>query len=409
MTNLKSRLDLKSYRQLIYITIAALAIGVFTGSLVVLFIKSLNWSIDFRKEHSFIILFLPIIGFCVAWVYKHYGLDSFKGNSLIIDEIHAPKNRIPLRMVPLIFISTCLSHLFGASVGREGAAVQMGGGLSAFFAKTLKAKESQKRLFLMMGMSAGFSAIFGTPVAGAVFGLEVLFVGALAYEALVPCVLASAVAFYTTLYLGVVSTHYFSIAVPFIEIKGVFAAILAGVMFGLTAKLFIWSTHKVKELFSNNIKNSLLHPLAGGILLVILFYLVGSDRYHSLGEEIIHDSFRMRVYPWDFFGKLFSTALSIGSGFKGGEVMSLFYMGSTLGNSLSFILPLDYPVLAALGFVSVFAGATNTPLTGFLLAFELYGSSIGVYAAVAVSFSYLFSGKKGIYHTQVVHREKTID
>ncbi|NOT77391.1 MAG: voltage-gated chloride channel protein [Bacteriovoracaceae bacterium] len=401
--------EAKRLKSLLFFVTAAILIGSMTGVISALFIRLITWSISFRKDHEYIIFFLPLVGFIVLWVYKKFGNTAHLGNNLILDEIHKPQKKIPLRMVPFIFISTILSHLFGASVGREGAAVQMGGGISEFVSSLLKVSAENRRLFLMMGMSSGFAAVFGTPVTGAIFGIEVLFLGAIAYEALIPCLLSSIVGYYTTLMLGVSSAHYFPIDIPHIELRGLIAAIIAGIFFGYTAKLFIWSVKKAKSTFAKIIKNNLLHPVVGGILLICLFYLIDSDRYHSLGEEIIHASFRQRVYPWDFLGKIFSTSLSLGSGFKGGEVLSLFYIGSTLGNTLSFILPLEYPVLAALGFVSVFAGAANTPISCFFLAFELFGSGIGLYSALAISISYLFSGKESIYSSQPTHNAKIFD
>ena len=170
----------------------------------------------------------------------------------------------------------------------------------------------------------------------------------------------------------------------------------------------MWAIHKVKDLYKEKVKNDLLHPVIGGVILVICFYAFGSDRYHNLGEEIIHASFTQHVYPWDFLGKIFTTAVSVGSGFRGGEVMSLFYIGSTLGNTLAFVLPLEYPLLAALGFVSVFAGAANVPIASVILAFELFGPGIGAYAALAIVASYLCSGGHGIYHSQRTRIEKNI-
>jgi H+/Cl- antiporter ClcA len=208
--------------------------------------------------------------------------------------------------------------------------------------------------------------------------------------------------------LGVVHPHYFYLDSPSVSITGIIASVIAGIIFGLTAKLFVWAIHSVKDLYKEKVKNDLLPPVIGGAILVVCYYVFGSDRYHSLGEEIIHASFTHHVYPWDFLGKIFTTAVSVGSGFRGGEVMSLFYIGSTLGNSLSFILPLDYPILAALGFVSVFAGAANVPIASVILAFELFGPGIGVYAALAIVSSYLFSGGHGIYHSQRTHTEKNI-
>lgn len=383
-------------------------IGALSGIASTLFLHSVDWAIDFRRSHEWMIFFLPLIGFLVAWFYKVYGREVEKGNNLILDEIHEPKKTIPFRMVPMIFFGAVISHLFGASVGREGAAVQMGGGISDQFAKYLDRFFKNRRLILMMGMSAGFSSIFGTPIAGAIFGFEVLFIGTLVYDALLPCLIAAISGYYTALLLGVSHPHYFYMDIPAVSIPGILSAVIAGVIFGYSAKLFIWSLHKIKNVLKEKVQNNLLHPVIGGFILIALYLVVGSDRYHSLGEEIIRASFTQHMYPWDFLGKIFSTAVSVGAGFKGGEVMSLFYIGATLGNSLAFILPLEYPILAALGFVSVFSGAANTPIAGVILAFELFGPGIGVYAALAVVASYLFSGKSGIYHSQRARVEKNI-
>lgn len=386
----------------------AVVIGICAGFTSTLFLHSIDWAIEFRRAHDWMIVFLPLVGFVVAWFYKEYGASVQRGNNLIIDEIHEPNKTIPVRMVPMIFVSSVLSHLFGASVGREGAAVQMSAGLSDQFSKYLGRFYSNRRLILMMGMSAGFSSIFGTPIAGAIFGFEVLFIGTLVYDALLPCLVAAVAGYYTALLLGVHHSSYFYMESLNVSISGILSAIVAGVIFGLVAKLFVWCIHAVKDLYTEKVKNDLLPPVIGGSILVVCYYLFGSDRYHSLGEEIIHASFTQHMYPWDFLGKIFTTSLSVGSGFRGGEVMSLFYIGSTLGNSLAFILPLEYPLLAALGFVSVFAGAANTPIASVILAFELFGPGIGVYASLAIVASYLCSGSHGIYQSQRTRIEKNI-
>jgi H+/Cl- antiporter ClcA len=400
--------EVQMFKKMIVWCSLAVVIGICAGVASTLFLHSVDWAIEFRRAHSWMIVFLPLVGFLVAWFYKTYGKEVQHGNNLIIDEIHKPTKTIPFRMVPMIFIGAVISHLFGASVGREGAAVQMGAGLSDQFSKYLGRFYNNRKLILMMGMSAGFSSIFGAPIAGAIFGFEVLFIGTLVYDALLPCLVAAVVGYYTALLLGVVHEHYFYMEIPSVSIPGILSAIIAGVAFGLTAKFFVWSLHALKDLYQEKIKNELLFPVIGGSILVVCYYLFGSDRYHSLGEEIIRASFTQHVYPWDFLGKIFTTALSVGSGFRGGEVMSLFYIGATLGNALAFILPLAYPILAALGFVSVFAGAANVPIASVILAFELFGPGIGVYAALAIVTSYLFSGRHGIYHSQRTHTEKNI-
>ena len=386
----------------------AIVIGILSGIASTLFLHSVEWAITFRREHSWMILFLPLIGFLVAWFYGLYGRDIEGGNNLILEEIHQPKKTIPFRMVPMIFLGAILSHLFGASVGREGAAVQMGAGISDQFSKHLDKFFKNRKLILMMGMSAGFASIFGAPIAGAIFGFEVLFIGTLVYDALLPCLVAAIAGYYTAILLGVIHPHYVFMEIPNLSLSGFLSAIAAGIIFGYTAKLFVWSLHKIKEIYQKHVPNKLYHPIIGGVIVAASFYAIGSDRYHNLGEEIIRASFTQHVYPWDFLGKIFMTVVSVGSGFKGGEVMSLFYIGSTLGNSLSYILPLDYPILAALGFVSVFAGAANVPIASVILAFELFGPGIGAYAALAIVASYLFSGGSGIYHSQRTHLEKNI-
>lgn len=386
----------------------AIVIGILSGIASTLFLHTVEWAITFRREHSWMILFLPLVGFLVAWFYNLYGRDIEGGNNLILEEIHQPQKTIPFRMVPMIFLGATLSHLFGASVGREGAAVQMGAGISDQFSKYLDKFFKNRKLILMMGMSAGFASIFGAPIAGAIFGFEVLFIGTLVYDALLPCLVAAIAGYYTALLLGVIHPHYLFMEIPNLSLPGFLSAIVAGIIFGYTAKLFVWSLHKVKEIYQKHVPNKLYHPIIGGVIVAASFYAIGSDRYHNLGEEIIRASFTQHVYPWDFLGKIFMTVVSVGSGFKGGEVMSLFYIGSTLGNSLAYILPLDYPILAALGFVSVFAGAANVPIASVILAFELFGPGIGAYAALAVVASYLFSGGSGIYHSQRTHLEKNI-
>jgi H+/Cl- antiporter ClcA len=383
-------------------------IGGFAGLASTLFLHSVDWAISIRKGHPWMILFLPVVGYLVAVYYKKNGKELETGNNLILDEIHEPSKIIPFRMVPMIFFGSVISHLFGASVGREGAAVQMGAGIADQFSKHLGNFFNNRKLILMMGMSAGFASIFGTPIAGAIFGFEVLFIGTLVYDALLPCFVAAISGYYTALLLGVVHPLYFFMNVPHPTIPGFLSAIAAGIIFGYTAKLFVWSIHKVKDVLTEHVPNNLYHPIIGGLILIISYYATGTDRYHNLGEEIIHASFTQRIYPWDFLGKIFMTASSVGAGFKGGEVMPLFYVGSTLGNTLSYILPLDYPILAALGLVSVFAGAANVPIASVILAFELFGPGIGAYAALAVVASYLFSGSHGIYNSQRTRLEKNI-
>ncbi|MDO9184075.1 MAG: chloride channel protein [Bacteriovorax sp.] len=389
-------------------SLLAILVGLMAGVASCAFLVSINAAIEFRRTHQWLIIFLPISGALVAWFYSHYGQAVDGGNNLILDEIHEPKKLIPLRMAPMIFISSVLSHLFGASVGREGAAVQMSAGLSDQFSKYFGEYFDNRKIILMVGMSAGFSAIFGAPIAGTIFGMEVLFLGSLTYEALFPCLIASIIGYFTAIALGISYTHYAPIEIPPFTFLRIFSVALAGICFGLVARFFVWLLHKLKDFLASKFPNPIYRPFIGGLIIVFFFYLFGTDRYQNLGEDIINASFVKHVLPWDFVGKIFMTTISVGSGFRGGEVMSLFYIGSTLGNALSFILPLPIPLLAALGFVSVFAGASNTPVACLFLAFNFFGSEIGIYAGIAIVISYLFSGQKSLYHSQREHLLKKL-
>ncbi len=388
--------------------IIAISVGMLAGICSWSFLHSINFAIMFRKEHAWIIYFLPIVGVIVSWCYMQLGKGIDSGSQLILEEIHSPQKHIAFRMVPMIFLSTVISHLFGASVGREGAAVQMGAGISDQFAKYFPKMISSRRVVLMIGISAGFAAIFGTPIAGALFGVEVLIVGAENIEAIFPCFLAAWVGHNSAMFLGVHHTLFPHPLVSEIQSWGILSSVIVGLCAGMVVRLFVWSMRSVKKMVSQITTNPILRPMTGGVVIIIFYFMMGNDRYLSLGEDVINESFIGHVHPWDFLGKIFSSSFSIGSGFRGGEVMSLFYIGATLGNSLSHILPLALPVLAALGFTAVFAGAANTPFASLFLALELFGSNITLYVFVAIIVSVMFSGKKGIYQNQTKYLIKKL-
>lgn len=384
--------------------VLAAGVAVLAGSASALFLWALDWATATRVAHPQLLWGLPVAGGVVGWVYLRWGQPVEAGNNLLIDEIHDPRQVVPLRMAPLILGATVVSHLCGASVGREGTAVQMGGALADQWAQRLRVAREDRRVLLMAGLAGGFASVFGTPLAGAVFALEVLAIGRLRLEALWPCLVAALLADQVGLAWGVHHSHYSVGNVPPLAAWGLGATVLAGVAFGLVGQGFARATHGLGATMKRWVAYAPLRPVLGGGVIVLVVWALGPavERYLGLGLPTIAQAFEGPLPAHDWLGKLLFTVASLGAGFKGGEVTPLFYIGATLGNALAPLLQLPLPLLAGLGFVAVFAGAANTPLACTLMAIELFGAAIGPYAALACAASYLVSGHSGIYRAQRV-------
>lgn len=377
--------------------LAAGLVGVLSGSASAFFLWLLDRATQYREGHPWLLALLPLGGVAIAWVYRRWGRSVERGSHLILDEIHEPKSPVPLRLAPLILFSTVATHFFGGSAGREGTAVQMGGSLADGLDRFLHLSPRDRKVLLRSGMSAGFASVFGTPLAGTVFSLEVLRAGKISYDALGPCLIAAFVGHYTTLAWGIRHTAYWVAEFPLPTLSVLAQCLAAGVCFGLGSQAFTEGLHRTSALVKNKIPNPLLRPLLGGSLVAVAAWALGTSRYLGLGIPVIVDSFKGFVPAYDFLAKVLFTTVTLGTGFKGGEVTPLFFIGATLGNSLAHLFALPLSSLAAMGFVAVFAGAANTPLASTLMAMELFGWEMGIYAGLACLASYLASGKKGIY------------
>jgi H+/Cl- antiporter ClcA len=412
LSNLEIMKRLKSVEQLAMIPyvgrwlLLSCVLGALAGSASALFLYLLDRATDTRIIHPWLLWFLPVAGFATGWVYLRVGKTVEGGNNLLIDEIHDPQKIVPKRMAPLVLIATVITHLFGGSAGREGTAVQMGGALADRITHVFGLDRDDRRILLMGGIAAGFSSVFGTPLAGAIFGLEVLAIGRLRYDALLVCLASSVAADEVCRLWGIRHTVYAIGFIPPVTALGLGSAVLAGMAFGVVGMLFADSTHALSALAKRKLTYAPLRPFVGGLIVAVAAMALNVPQFLGLGIPTIESAFRDNLPVYDFAGKFAFTVVTLASGFKGGEVTPLFYIGATLGNALGHILALPVPVLAGLGFVAVFSGAANTPIASTIMAMELFGTHIGVYAAIACVVSYLFSGHTGIYRAQRIGQSK---
>ena len=377
-------------------------VGILAGSASALFLVSLEWAAQTREAYSWFLFLLPIGGMLVSFLYWKYGLNSAKGNNLIIEQATGAKESIPFRMAPLVLFGTIVTHLFGGSAGREGTAVQMGGAFSELVGKIFKLDAVDRKIIIICGISSGFGSVFGTPLAGTVFGLEVLALGLIKHEAIFPAFVAAFVGDFVTTAWGVGHHHYDIGTIPTLSILLLIKIILASILFGLTSTLFSQLTHWLKKQYTKIFPNPMIKSFVGGLVIIALVYLIGTRKYLGLGLPLIDDAFEGNVSPLTFITKLLFTSLTLGAGYQGGEVTPLFAIGSTLGSFLGEYLHVSIPFLAALGFIGVFCGATNTPLACFIMGIELFGSEASLYLFLVCIISYLFSGHTGIYTSQQI-------
>ena len=405
-------LNLRDFRNLLqnlikWILIGGL-IGILSGTASAIFLISLNWATNTRISNQNIIYILPVTGLIIGYIYHRYAGIAALGNNLVIEEIHKNQNQIPLKMAPLVYLGTVATHLFGGSAGREGTAIQMGASLADELRRLTGLGNIDRRLMIMAGISGGFGSVFGTPVAGLIFGMEVQKLGRIRYDGLIPCLVSSYIGDYVTRGLGATHSHYPQITAMAIDTLTLAKLALMGLIFGLASIIFIELIHGIKHILTLKFKWKPIHPVIGGTALLLLVHLLQTTDYLGLSLPLISKTMDGTGVVWyAFLLKILFTAITLGSGYLGGEVTPLFVIGSTLGYALGGFFGVDPTLMASVGFVSVFAGCSNTPLACSIMAVELFGGEITSHVIVSCYMAYLASGHRSIYGTQRVTVPKT--
>lgn len=383
----------------------SILVGVIVGGVGTLFYYGMQYVTGYRISYPWLIYLLPFGGLIIVGLYKLRKIEQDQGTNLVISAIHMEQD-VPWDMAPLIFISTLITHLFGGSAGREGAALQMGGSLGCSLGKLFRFDEKDKRVMIMCGMSAAFSALFGTPMAAAIFSMEMISVGIMYYNALAPCVISSLVAHAIANYYGCKNELFLIEHVPAFNIKNAVIFSALANLCALVSILFCVVLHQTEHLYKKLLKNQFLRVFAGGCIISLLTFIIGNHRYNGTGINIIEECINGNVRPEDFALKIIFTALTLGAGFKGGEIVPSFYTGAAFGCLFGNIFGVSPTLCTAIGMISLFCGVTNCPISSLLISFELFGYDGMPYFLLAVAFSYIFSGYFGLYRSQKIMYSK---
>jgi H+/Cl- antiporter ClcA len=388
-------------------TVLGALVGVACGGASALFLTWLDHATATREANEWLVYLLPVAGLLIGLGYERWGTPIRGGNNLVIDTLHAGSARIPLRMAPMVLLGTVLTHLFGGSAGREGTAVQMGASLADDIAHRFRVGPELRRAIIAAGIAGGFGSVFGTPVAGVIFGLEVLCIGRLEYEALVPALVASLVGDAVTRALGVGHAIYPVAPVVPLSLPVAGKLVLMGAAMAAVTVAFVELTYLIKVRSERHVRRLPLRLFVGGIVIVGLWKVVGTSAYLGLGVPTILRAFEDPNLPvFAFAFKLLFTAVTLGCGFIGGEVTPLFFVGATLGSVLAGLLGLPLSLGAGLGMAAVFGAAANTPLALSIMVVELLGAALFPHVLIVAVVAFLLSGHRGIYPAQRLVRRK---
>lgn len=408
MQKILSVLKGSSQKYLVFIkwVIISVFIGIIVGIAGTLFHFGIEHAIDTREKYPWIIWFLPISGLLIVFLYNISKMQNDLGTDLVFLAIRSDK-KITIKTAPLIFISTILTHLFGGSAGREGASLQLGGSISTSFSKLFRLDEKDTKILTMCGMSAGFASLFGTPVTAVIFSMEVLAVGIMYYSAILPCALSAVVAYGIATSFGISKPSFSLLNIPELTIKSTTQTIILAIACSILGIIFCVAIKSTGSFAKKIIKNSYLRIFIGGLIIIGLTYIVGNQDYNSAGMHIINKAIEGHANTEAFALKILFTAITLGVGFKGGEIVPVFFTGSTFGNVFGKLLGLSPSFGAGIGLTSLFCAVTNCPLTSLMLSIELFGDSSLPLFIIAIAVSYLLSGYYGLYSSQKIVYSKT--
>lgn len=376
--------------------------GAVIGSVGTLFYFGMSIVTLVRTKNPWIICLLPIGGLLIVGAYHVLHDEKDSGTNLVLSAIHSG-DELPFRMAPLIFFSTLITHLFGGSAGREGAALQLGGSIGNGIGRLFHFDEKDKHIMIMCGMSAAFSALFGTPMAAAIFSMEVVSVGIMHYSALVPCVIAALVAHGIASSFGVTAESFPLGKIPAFTVKNAMKITLLAILCALVSVLFCILLHQAEYLYKKFFKNAYVRIFIGGCLVILLTLFVGDQTYNGAGMPVIEACMKTGTVAWQtFLLKMIFTAVTLGAGYKGGEIVPTFFIGASFGCLFGNLIGFSPVLCAAVGMSAVFCGVTNCPITSLLISFELFGYEGMPYFLLAIAFSYMLSGYYGLYHSQKI-------
>ncbi|MBR0410166.1 MAG: chloride channel protein [Eubacterium sp.] len=389
-------------RWMVLSVIIGLAVGAFSS----VFAWCLQTVTAYRQANPWLLYLLPVGGLIIVALYRACGAVSDKGTNVLLHAVQENYCNVPALMAPLIFAATLITHLFGGSAGREGAALQMGGSLGNSIGRLFRQKKYNRKILVMSGMSAAFSAVFGTPLAAAVFPMEMVNIGIMQYSALVPCVFASIVANQFAVNMGINPEAFVVRNIPPVAPLTLLKILLLGLLCAWVSIFFCRALRTVGSLYALLLKNPYLKAVAGGLMIIGLTLLVGNNYYNGAGTGLIEMAIEGDVPAFSFLLKVLFTALTLGAGYKGGEIVPAFCTGATFGCVFGHLMGISPSLCAAAGMIAVFCGVTNCPVTSMLIGFELFGFAGVKYLLLAISISYLFSGYRGLYSDQVIMQSK---